>query len=434
MAERYCFSALPGYLQELPGGCRQGSVSREGYETAFDAAGHPFPNSERDARLLPTVDTLPSKRREPLASFDRKGAATGAPLTEVRALHVDDHVRRALSEPPRHLETVGSKLLSMQSFGVLPGIDCPISGRRRSLSPEFSPPTRTEIGKRAVQYGDIVDVPRKKRMEKGFAPGSFSPRLSAVAMECIDIDQHAGRKRSSSYQAASKGIVPLESPSFSLECASEPLKASPRCRSLQYFEKTLEAERYARLIGRPHAGTLKEIQRVRLALELQRQKETEEEAPSRIKHQLSRLSMLSTTASGASEGSLPTLSPRSQPPSSPKCRMSRSKSPVPLSAASRSVFEHWNDEEADLITASQDGNSESVPVVVANTPPLGVRRLMASLLPDADAMSEDLMHDLRSVISTSMQSFGKHHGAQRTRRFGCSPPRRPANRRNGQRS
>merc|ERR1719387_1423296 len=102
-------------------------------------------------------------------------------------------------------------------------------------------------------------------------------------MECIDIDQRAGRKRSSSCRAAIQGILPLESPSFSLECVTEPLKASPRRRSLQYFEKSLEAERYARLIGRPHAGTLKEIQRARLALELRRQKETEDHLPSQIK-------------------------------------------------------------------------------------------------------------------------------------------------------
>lgn len=441
MATRHCFSSLPEYLWDLPQGPRQGGVSREGFDVASDAAGHPFPAGESDDRVMFTVDTLPIKRRDPLASFDRTGAATGgAPLTEIRALHIDDHVRRARSEPPQTIAVNGAQLIAMQTFGVIPCIDSSISGRRRCASPEFSPPTRTEVGRRAVRYGDIVDVPSRKRII--WSPCLSSPRLAALQMESIDIDQRYGRKRPASCQAPAKGILPMDSPDFSLECKYEPLKASPRRKSYDYFKKSLEAERYARLIGRPHAGTAKEIQGVRLALELQRQRECEEALPSHLKRELrSRLSVVSTTASDDGSATMitprsPAQSERSRPPSTAGSRASRSKSPVPLSAASRSVFGHWKELEAaaDEHGSAEDVENDEVPHRQQTNIPLGVRRIMASLMPNTDDISEELMEDLRSALSVSMRSLGSARGPTRSTRYACSPPRRPANRRNGFRS
>lgn len=439
MAERHCLSALPAYLQELHQGPRQGAASR-GCPDAEKAFGHPFPEGEHDGRVTRTVDSLQRKRRDPLAAFDPSGAASGAPLTETRALHIDDKVRRACSEPPTQNATHAVQLSSMQTFGVAPGIDCHFSGRRRSISPEFST-TRAEVAKRAFRYGDIVDVACRKHFQHAPAPGSSSPRLQDVAMECMDIDQYSGRARPAQRQPSSKGILPFDSPSYSLECKQNVLKASPRQRSCQYFEKVLESERYAQLIGRPQKGTDKEFQRMRLALEMKQQAEFEHESledqvsssadDSKPDMRSGRPSMMSTTASEGSE-------PQSPRPMSTR----RTQSPEPLSAASRSVFGQSRASEADQRVYGEEFETVSssrsqkmphrrqqIPITSSKDVPLGVRRMMASLMPHPDHVSEDLMDDLHAVLSASMHSIGNSQGAQRNTRYGCSPPRRTGNRR-----
>jgi len=276
MIFRHCHSKLPQHLWELQDGPRHGGYNRIGFEAAPDAAGHPFPKGAPSCHVLfdgrpfpqgePNVDGFQHKRKDLVTSFDHTGAAgCGSPRTEVRAFTVDDHARRARSEPPQSDASCAVQLLAMQNFSVFPGIDSQVRGRLRCLSPELSLACRSEVGKRALKFGDITDIPTKKSFCGAPSPGISSPRLAAVALESLDIDARAGRAHL--VDTPAEGILPTNKPSLGLECRHDPLSAGPRRKDMRYFDNKLEADRYAKLIGRPQAATNKELQRMRLKLE-----------------------------------------------------------------------------------------------------------------------------------------------------------------------
>merc|ERR1719199_1165341 len=156
-------------------------------------------------------------------------------------------------------------MLSMQSFGVLPDIDDGLGHRRRyrSPSPESATPNRQESAKRAIAFRDIEGVQSKRHLSPQHSP---SPSATA-AMKTIDIDARVGHGRTpGSARSPSKGILPMDSPSYSMTCPASYMgspRVSPRGKSFNYFEEALSAERYAKLLGRPHTRTDKGLRRMR---------------------------------------------------------------------------------------------------------------------------------------------------------------------------
>merc|ERR1719199_2296638 len=114
-------------------------------------------------------------------------------------------------------------MLSMQSFGVLPDIDDGLGHRRRyrSPSPESATPNRQESAKRAIAFRDIEGVQSKRHLSP-----QHSPSPSAIAaVKTIDIDARVGHGRTPAI-SPSKGILPVDSPSYSMTCPS--YMGSPR--------------------------------------------------------------------------------------------------------------------------------------------------------------------------------------------------------------
>jgi hypothetical protein len=337
------------------------------------------------------------------------------------------------------MATYAVQLSSMQTFGVFPDIDGCISGRRRSLSPELPPDTRDGISKRAVKYGDITGVATKKHLPTPL--GEVSPRHAAQSTENYDIDVPLGRGRHIERQAQA-GILPLESASYNMAVDNrkltrhESLRQFPRGRSLQYFEKTLEADRYVKLIGRPHVGTEKELQRKRLALELERMElagasvaEVAKKYP--IGSSRASLTGLSVMSTAASEGSVTPSDGMLSWPTSP------AHTEQTLSMASRSIFNAFEElEDPTSANCSVFGIEEDVEVineheVLQNEQneedmivPVGLRRMLSALMPKDADLSAGLVDDVRTALTASVHVLGKAQSQARNRRYGGSPARR----------
>jgi len=246
---RVCLTSLPNQPILSTTGPRLGPVSRAGYETSWNAAGNPFKNGEPEFRTW-SVDAgcLPRRRKDPLGSFVCDDAAgRGRPRTEVRSLDVDDHVRRAHSEPPKATRTRAEIELAMQAFGIHPDVDS--FALRRRVHSETLPPTKAMIGRTAMEFTDITSVLRRKTFHDAAPPGSsLSPRMAAKALESIDIDSYYGRRRSVSCEPSCRS-APWACISFD----------SPAQGRRQFFEHMLSADRYASLIGRPHFRSQEEL-------------------------------------------------------------------------------------------------------------------------------------------------------------------------------
>jgi hypothetical protein len=126
-----------------------------------------------------------------------------------------------------------------------------------------------------MRFGDINGVLAKKHFVDNRGPRELlSPRLENIALESIDIDSFA-RRRKPMAKAAADTILPT-SACYSLACEVNhgAWRQAPRSHSFDYFEKTLQAERYAKLLGRPNIESDKEFKRACLASAMleQRQK------------------------------------------------------------------------------------------------------------------------------------------------------------------
>jgi hypothetical protein len=210
--------------------------------------------------------------------------------------------------------------------------------------------------------------------------------LAARALESVDIDAHAGKKSTLEVSPTSTGILPFESPSFSVYSQEQKSwQHGARRRTLQDFEKTLEAERYAHLLGRPQTRTNKDLERFDFSL-----KQTC--LPKKVLRGFSaisckcadhgELSVASTSASISvgdelSESGLDRLSEPSPSENSQDAKL-------------RSTIE---------IMSSDEGSTVHVP--------LGLRRVMTSLFPRTHEASGRLPKCMDKLIVASVQAFPK---------------------------
>jgi hypothetical protein len=262
---------LPVDLQELPSGPRQGGYSRPGYEVAWDAAGNAFPKGEPwDARVLTTIDSVQQKRKNCMSGFDRTGAAgCGSPRDEVRAFTIDDHNRRARSEPPKPELHRVTQLQSMQAFGLPLDIDNGLCGHRLRCNTEPSEPTRQLAAEQAMRFRNIDCILAKKHFL-----GKSRSHQEALCLRSEsngDITPRNGKRQVIEKRAAD-AILPA-SECYSLACKVNhgAWRQAPRSRSFDYFEKTLQAERYAKLLGRPNVDSDREFNQKALAALMEKQ-------------------------------------------------------------------------------------------------------------------------------------------------------------------
>jgi len=254
---RVCLTSRPNEPMLSATSPRLGPVNRAGHEVSWNAAGNPFKNGEPELRTW-SVDAacLPRRRKDPVGSFISDDAAgRGRPRIEVRALDVDDHVRRAHSEPPKATRTRSEVELAMQTFGIYSDVDS--FAVRRRVQAETLPPTKAMIGRTAMEFTDITSVLRRRTFHDAAPPGStLSPRMAAKVLESIDIDSYYGRRRSMSCELSSRSAPWL--------CASFDglVSDSPRQTRCHFFEHSLSADRYASLIGRPHFRSKAELAEV----------------------------------------------------------------------------------------------------------------------------------------------------------------------------
>jgi len=253
---RVCLSNRPDEPKLSTTGPRLGPMSRGSYDISWNAAGNPFKHGEPEFRTW-SVDAacLPRRKKDPMKSFDSSDAAgRGRALTEVRALDVDDHVRRAYSEPPKALRTRAEVQLAMQAFGVYADVDSFCT--KGKVNAEQLSPTRKMIGRTAMEFTDITALLKRKTFHDAAPPGSsLSPRIAAQATESVDIDAHFGRSRCLSCDPTAQE---LRSAPWSRASFDEAIGASPAATRRHFFEKILAAEKYAALVGRPHIRRSKE--------------------------------------------------------------------------------------------------------------------------------------------------------------------------------
>jgi hypothetical protein len=122
-------------------------------------------------------------------------------------------------------------------------------------------------------FRDIECVLVKKHFVGNRGPKELlSPRLESIGLETIDIDSRT-RKRQVVEKIAADTVLPT-SPCFGLSCEVNhgAWWQAPRSHSFDYFEKTLQTERYAALIGRPSIKSDKEFNRTRLAAIVEKEK------------------------------------------------------------------------------------------------------------------------------------------------------------------
>jgi hypothetical protein len=275
MGFRLCFSNLPIDQCDLPGGPRQGNVSRSGSEVACDAAGNAFAQGERDDRIVLTIDNVQQKRKNCWSGFDRTGVAgCGSPRDEARAFTVDDHNRRARSEPPQPQMSRVTQLQSMKSFGVPLDIDNGLCGHRQRCEIASSAPTRQQDADLAMRVGDIDRIQAKKHFSGNRGPReSLSPRIQSDDLVEIDVNLRS-RKRQVIAKPAADAILPTTA-CYSLACEVNhgAWCQAPRSKSFDYFEKISEAERYAKLLGRPNIESDRVFNRAPLVALMEKQQQ-----------------------------------------------------------------------------------------------------------------------------------------------------------------
>lgn len=412
MGFRPCFSNLPADHCELSNGPRIGNISRPGYEVAWDAAGHDFPKGERDDRVVATVDTLPQKRKNCLNKFDRTGAAgCGSPREEIRAFTIDDHNRRARSEPPKSQMSPAVQLQTMQAFGVPLAIDLGIQGRRQRCEAVQPEPNRQQDCMQAARFGDIEGLMTKKHFADNRGPREvLSPRMESASLETVDIDS-VTRRRQVQAKSAAEEILPT-SACYSMACKVNygAWRQAPRSHSMDYFEKTLQAERYAKLLGRPNIDSDKEFNRARLVALLEKQQKggryaryitdaysdaaeldsnqsvvSNDQFESDIRGRS--ISGLSTTASDSSS-----LSPMSD---AQRARIGERIEA--LNKAGKPGFRKIEGEE----NIGEDSQEKD------NLMPLNLRRVVASLgMPGQDVLSGSMVKEMKYLLGSNAKSTG----------------------------
>jgi hypothetical protein len=383
MGFRHCLNDFPRDLCELPGGPRQGSVNRSGYEIAWDAAGNDFPKGEHDDRTVLTIDNVLQKRRNCWDVFDPTGAAgCGSPRDEVRAFTIDDHNRRARSEPPKHQTMRVSQLQSLQTCGVPLDIDNDLCGRRKRCGIDPSEPTRQQQAHQAMLFGDIECVLVKKHFVGNRGPKELlSPRLESIGLETIDIDSRT-RKRQVVEKIAADTVLPTSS-CFGLSCEVNhgAWRQAPRSHSFDYFEKTLQTERYATLIGRPNMKSDREFNRARLVALVEQQEKVD------ASWMLETIIDSEEALAGAEFENCHTMKGRSLSALSTAASESEPLSPKPLSERARIA----SSGKSNKLAIGEESHEKE------NALPLGLRRVMASL-GNGETLSNSVVKDLTRAI------------------------------------
>lgn len=230
---------------------------------------------------------------------------------------------------------------------------------------------------------------------------------------------------------------------------SSPPRASPRGRSGEYFEESLAAERYAKLICRPHASTDKGFRERNLAMELSAvELERRGELCGKEKCLPSSIGMTSTTASGCSTPSLfkssskqsmhdvhsigsgfqdfETVLSLQEKLAALQVELEEQK----LSALhKRALAEGAGSDELDKVIDSENQKEAYIQLVLEKigekarkkpaTMSLALRRVIASLGANEDCMVEDMMQDLQAAVSASTETVNKFQGARSPRGNQC---------------
>jgi hypothetical protein len=210
-------------------------------------------------------------------------------------------------------------------------------------------------------------------------------------------------------------------------------RISPRGRSFDYFEEALTAERYAKLIGRPHALTDKRqgIRRMNLAFELERR-----EKDFVMDFGKDPSSTVSTTASGCSTPSLArsrqvsvrkydvhAIASKLQDLESgeseawladryAEVRFELQDLKVSL-LHKRAVVEGASEDELASVMDSDSQRDSYIDLIMAKMQekaqkppmPLALRRVVASVMPNAEYIPQEMAHDLRTAFRASAQTI-----------------------------
>lgn len=232
---RCCLLDFHEAWQELPG------KSLGAPTQSSDAAGCLLSPPQFDCRAR-TVDNLQRKKAD-LFSVDWSGAAGHVfPRAEMRASHIDDHVRRARSEPPVPAFVRSEVASAQQAFGVVPD-----SGRRRRIQEPTIQPSRSELAREGVAQCNIEWLQAKRHFHDDPVPrSSLSPRLTARALESLDIDAPFGRRHRS--EATAETVLPANAATWDFPEAVGTYQERRR-----FFEQSLLADVYAANIGRPRS-------------------------------------------------------------------------------------------------------------------------------------------------------------------------------------
>jgi hypothetical protein len=424
-------------------------LSRPGYEAAWDGAGNPFPKGERDDRIVATVDALQKKRTGCLEKFNREGSAgCSSSPSDVRAFSIDEHPRRARSEPPQPQTSRLIEMRAMQAFGVHPAIESAICGRRQNIAFEPLPASRQHKMQRAAECGDMEGATMKKHFFGSCVQAEvLSARQTKAKLQSVDIDSHGG-KSGIIKRAASEEVLPFASPGYSLECRRNcgAWSQSSRTKSYGYFEKTLAAEKYAKLLGRPNVQSDSKFNKARLALQAKAQHplgavldtiidETEIGDAETDSPPLTARTDLTDKSTAASQGSMESecrksSSAKKQLPSLGDAR--RRKAEVDLMRMSMKELRskaqalgHTGEELSACLEfdASYDIKAAIVKLILSHkevgkgkskAAPLALSRVVSSLVVDKEMLSNTMVQELMQTIESSADVIRNARVAQRS--------------------
>lgn len=125
--------------------------------------------------------------------------------------------------------------ITMRSFGVQPDVDA--SCRRRKVSPSHATATREQVGRRAAQYGDIVDIMGRRRF-----PASASRDEAGAVLRGDPVASAASSPAPPSRERSCEDVLPYGSPTYDLPTGR---------KARAYFDHSIRAGQYAELLGRP---------------------------------------------------------------------------------------------------------------------------------------------------------------------------------------
>jgi hypothetical protein len=283
----------------------------------------------------------------------------------------------------------------MRAFGMPLDIDNGLCGHRLRCKTEPSEPTRQLVAEQAMRFRNIDGVVAKKH----FLGKSRSQDVLCLRSESDgDITPRHGKRMVKEKRAADAILPNSEYYSLACEVNHGAWRQAPRSRSFDYFEKTLQAERYAKLLGRPNIDSDREFNQKALAALMEKQQKGNKLLETIIDSDEAEIDDLANGLNRqlSSEVRDRTFSTMSTTASDASCAC-----PVSPGKPNKSDLRKIKGEPV-----GEDSQEK------AHALPLGLKRVVASL--STEGLPDNVLQDLTRAIASSANAIRTNRGKNST--------------------